>query len=591
MSLDHRHLKNFRSLVAGRNLFENEEDKLQVGVGYDFLTGVVQDVISNPYEFLNRNYGNTEFKLKDVLSGRIQQVELDSRASANNNGNTNGQNVLDRPNISPNTPSLSFINPQVIETMPMNSIFAYIIDDNQSKDDPKLTVCYPFFPPHLSLPLKAGEYVWIICENVKGVKYYYWMCRKVGSLQIDDLNYTNMERIPAVNDILEEQATQQGTSDIDYNSAYSLDEVEDILTNQTNKKSNMPISLSDIMRTSYSYNTEFTGEPVPRLAKDCSDIVLQGSNNGGLHITTEKFDDINKDEADEFYVGSGEVGTSPPPFRKPLAPAIDLFVGRKINSLNDLKAQTSSTLNSDSKINTTANNSRNSFYNYVENDKMLDSKNSDPTVYSSELNDDSNDATDVAARLYMSNKCSVDLNFESEFDVLESYHGPSIVTYAQHNRMIGASDVRLVSQSGQSFIDMDPEGNVVAKASINDGQQFLSLGADGITRLQAKSGGKILLGVRNGSTPKSAEGMEAYVLVSQLEEFIEDIGLILGALASGVVSASTSTVPTAAAVQSAIQTLGIAELALPGGDIYEMVMKYNSIGRKLRSKKIFGEKE
>ena len=145
MSLDHRHLKNFRSLVAGRNLFEKEDDKLQVGVGYDFLTGVVQDVISNPYEFLNRDYGNTEFKLKDVLSGRIQQVELDSRA--NSNGNTSGQNVLDRPNISPNTPSLSFINPQVIETMPMNSIFAYIIDDNQSKDDPKLTVCYPCFPP------------------------------------------------------------------------------------------------------------------------------------------------------------------------------------------------------------------------------------------------------------------------------------------------------------------------------------------------------------------------------------------------------------------------------------------------------------
>ena len=310
MSLDHRHLKNFRSLVAGRNLFEKEDDKLQVGVGYDFLTGVVQDVISNPYEFLNRDYGNTEFKLKDVLSGRIQQVELDSRA--NSNGNTSGQNVLDRPNISPNTPSLSFINPQVIETMPMNSIFAYIVDDNQSKDDPKLTVCYPFFPPHLSLPIKAGEYVWIICENVKGVKYYYWMCRKVGSLQIDDLNYTNMERIPAVNDILEEQATQQGTSDIDYNSAYSLDEVEDILANQTNKKSNMPISLSDIMRTSYSYNTEFTGEPVPRLAKDCSDIVLQGSNNGGLHITTEKFDDINTDDSDEFYVGTGEQGSTPP---------------------------------------------------------------------------------------------------------------------------------------------------------------------------------------------------------------------------------------------------------------------------------------
>ena len=56
MSLDQRHFKNVRSMIAGRNLFEKEDDKLQVGVGYNFLTGIVQDVISNPYEFLNRNF-------------------------------------------------------------------------------------------------------------------------------------------------------------------------------------------------------------------------------------------------------------------------------------------------------------------------------------------------------------------------------------------------------------------------------------------------------------------------------------------------------------------------------------------------------
>ena len=281
-----RLFKNPYAVIAGRDLIENENDSLQIGVSYSFMSGIVSEVISNPYEFLRRKYGNTDFLLKDVLSGRVP-VNTDQ-----------GEGIP--------SPADSFLNPQMIETMPANSIFVYLIDDNQSKDDPKLTICYPFFPSHLALPMKPGEYVWIVSENIKGVKYYYWMCRKVSPRQIEDLNYSNYERLPAINDILDSHYAGQSISRLGLDEAFSLDERQDLSSTQgyVKNKSNFPISMENIIKNSYAYNKEFTGEPVPRMSKDCGDLLIQGSNNAGIHLTTEKFTDKTLINPSTFYAGS-----------------------------------------------------------------------------------------------------------------------------------------------------------------------------------------------------------------------------------------------------------------------------------------------
>ena len=461
-----RHFKFPFGLRAGRDLVNNENDTLQSSVSYAFLSGIVSDVISNPYEFLRRKYGDTDFLLKDVLSGRVPV------------GDESPKNT---------SPTANFLNHQMIETMPANSIFAYLIDDNQSKDNPKLAVCYPFFPSHIALPMKPGEYVWIICENIKGTKYYYWMCRKPSTRQIEDVNYSNYERLTGINEVIDSQFSSGGTASSDYEEAFSLDEKKDLSQEgYVSNSSNFPISMENIIKNSYAYSREFTGEPVPRIAKDCGDLLIQGSNNAGIHLTTEKFTDEFNIDKSRFYAGSGD---EPPPQRKPLSAAVDIFVTRKKSSIEGI-ADTSpeTSLNDDhSKIKAQTNNCSNDYFNFVENNKIADIMNSDMNIYDAELNDDQSDATDVGARLYMSHICDVDNVFGSNFDVLSAHLGPSIVTYAQHNRVIGAADVRLTSRVGQSFIDMDTSGNIVAKASIDDGQQFLSLGASGTTRLQAKS--------------------------------------------------------------------------------------------------------
>jgi len=474
--IDPRFAKSSLGERAGSKTTQNEDYQYEKLPGYNFMTGIVSDVISNPYEYLNRKYKTSDFLLKDVLSGRIRSENLPK---------VNGR--------SPDNPSTTFRvgHKDLIDTMPINSIFAYIVDGYEIKDNPKIAVCYPFFPGHLSLPLKTGEYVWLLEEKIGNVSYYYWVCRKVGHLQLDDLNYTNLERTPAVTSLLNNANNSKGNIGVDPAEVFSNEGNASINNSTIGKRSNLPLVMSELLRRSYSHDAEFTGEPVPRLSKKCGDVLIQGSNNAGMHITTEKFTDLTN-KASIFYTGKENPA---PPNRTPNSSAIDIFVSRKKSSVDALAnlpggLTTLSFNDNNSKLKAHPNTTQAQYHDYVENNKVADIMTKDiekrKEMYSKELNDFVDDATDVGARLYMSRDCAIDNIFGSSFDVLSAYQGPSIVSYAQHNRMIGLSDARLVSKSGQSFIDLDPAGNIVAKASKDDGQQFLSLGVGGTTRLQGK---------------------------------------------------------------------------------------------------------
>ena len=384
---DHRFLKGFRGQTAGHDLLQDEDAQIEIKSDYGFMTGIVKDVISNPYEYLSRKLEGTEHSLKDVLSGRVKPEIII------------GDNPPETIDFSANIE-----NRELIETMPINSIFAYIVDGYHARDTGKYVVCYPFFPPHISLPLKPGEYVWIVTESIGDLKYYYWFCRKVAPIQIDDINFTNFERIPAINDLL---AVKRKDNQTEYplEDSYSLDEISDRYDNKIKGTAeggtNFPETISELFRNSYAFNKEFTGDPTPRLAKDCRDLLLQGSNNAGLQITTEKFMPVRQP------LGPYTLGNDNSLNSKPNAAAIDLFVGRKKSSRNAIGFAGKSTFFDEKrekteKMNFAGNNSQDSIFDFIENDKIADIRLGDPNVYSTELNDDALDATDIAARLYLS---------------------------------------------------------------------------------------------------------------------------------------------------------------------------------------------
>jgi hypothetical protein len=412
----------------------------------------------------------------------------------------------------------------------MNSIFVQIVDDSRGSDGEKMIVCYPFFPPHLSLPLKTGEYVWIIKENIKGVEYYYWMCRKVGIIQVDDINFTNLERTSIISDMYGKKRDLQG--------AYTPDSETLEKMTSLGKSDNSNISqesYSDFLKNSYSYVNEFIGEPVPRMTKNSSDLLLQGSNNAGIHLTTEKFlQDYITTDADNLK--SEFLGDTPPNFDKIKSPAIDLFVNRKKDTSNSSGRgngptaiyNTSATSGG---INTTRNVSDgDAKLSHIEIDKIRDvvGNNDAGSIYEEEL---SNEAQNVGARLYMTNYCDVDVQFDSAIDGLDEQTGPSLVNYADYIRSIGKKDVRLISQNGESLINMDENGEIKIKASKDDGQQFLYLtpGSGGYTRIN--SAGKIYLTHGNDNNlPDNND--EPYVLASQLEAVLKTIFDVLNAHAN-----------------------------------------------------------
>jgi len=489
---DYRFFKSILSAVAGDGLLQGQDDELERGINYNFLTGIVNDVITNPYEYLRTPVAaDPSVTVGEMLSGRKKVKDIKAGLS----------------------------NKDLVDSAPMNSIIAQIIDPGRASTDGVLPVlCYPFFPPHLSLPLNPGEYVWIIECDVKGSKMYYWMCRQVGPIHVDDLNYTSMERLTQTVEIVDSfnknAGSKKPSTDL-LDAAVSLDGSTD--------KSNSNSGFSKIFANSNAYRSEFTGEPVPRLAKDCSDLLLQGSNNTGIHLTTEKF---SKPE-DTDLKNTKHTGKSNEkdalPTRKPDSSAIDIFVKRKKNSLDQLVELIDDSEKFDG-INTVKNVCSNDVYTYIENDKLASLRYQDDSVYDKELNDDGSDALNVGARLYLSHKCDIDNTFLINFDVLGEHTkmGPSIITFAQHNRVVGEQDVRLVSRSGQSFVDLDEKGNIIIKTK----SQKVILKEDGNVVINAS--GKIFL---QENAPQSF--VRAEDLATELTKLKTALSTMANALTSG----------------------------------------------------------
>ena len=460
---DYRFLKSTLGKVAGSDLLQNEKDRLERGVEYRFLTGIVTDVISNPYEFLRSkitNENGDEATVGEVLSGRKKLEGI----------------------------NLGIKNKELVETAPINSIFAKIVDSgNNSKDGALPVVCYPFFPPHLSLPLKPGEYVWLIEADMRGSKLYYWMCRQVGSIHVDDLNFTHIERTPNTNEILDEFIKSAGAREL----SSDLLSRGAVLNKEEDEFTNLDTTFSDLFSNSYAYRGEFTGEPVPRMAKDCSDLLLQGSNNSGIHLTTEKFSLPEEVNADPVKFTGKLTANDTLSSRKTDMSAIDIFVKRKFEDINQLTDAPSEKLN---KINTVKNSTDDDLYSYIENDKLAHIRYKDDTVFDRELVDNKTDATDIGARIYLSHNCSVDSVFGINFNILgeNAKLGPSIITYARHNRVVGDEDVRLVSRVGETYVSLDEEGNIRLEAT--KGGAYISIRQDGSIAIVPGPDGLLYLG-------------------------------------------------------------------------------------------------
>lgn len=160
---------------------------------------------------------------------------------------------------------------------PRNSIMAMIVSDGAAKKDGGAIVCFPFFPPHLSMPVNPGETVWVMTDSVTGeAPLYYWVCRVSEPDFVDDINYTHSDRRFQGN-------KARGTADrarlaSDDASSYRPGFPNGAGTRDSTTLPGDQDAYDTIVNHSLAY-VQTVNEPVPRFCKRPGDLVLQGSNN------------------------------------------------------------------------------------------------------------------------------------------------------------------------------------------------------------------------------------------------------------------------------------------------------------------------
>ena len=196
-------------------------------------------------------------------------------------------------------------NTAAIDKMPRNSIKAKIISDGAGASG-TAAIFYPLFSPHLCMPVKPGEQVWVIFE-AGSESQGFWVSRISSNYSVDDLNYTHRDR-DSLNEIFK-NTTLVGTAD-------HIPKVTDdpIFNNGKIQKSGEVRTLPgkndyETYFESAISKKEFVAEAVPRFTKAAPTLALQGSNNTLITLGTETTEGVVSEDV-------------------PLQGAIDIVVGR-----------------------------------------------------------------------------------------------------------------------------------------------------------------------------------------------------------------------------------------------------------------------
>ena len=277
-----------------------------------FDTAIVYDVISNPVDYMARlveESDGTRVTMKESM-----------------------KNSVSKRGVS---------NPDLVDFVPRNSILAFPITTGGASGDIKPEILFPFFPAHLAFPAKPGEHVWIFYDSSGGTTMGYWLFRKTSFRQVDDVNFTDIERTIPVAAFF---------TDAEKSSDMSDEENELLLASSLSfpDTATLPMGKDEIIDNSVAYKEEFIGEPVPRYSKKCGDLVLQGSNNTLISLGTDKtfvHDNVDTNEFagvertgiinsylsanDQSQNNDGPIST----FKPELAGSIDLAVGRGVKDL------------------------------------------------------------------------------------------------------------------------------------------------------------------------------------------------------------------------------------------------------------------
>ena len=174
-----------------------------------------------------------------------------------------------------------------LKNVPRGSLIGRLINNNTSAS----TIFYPFFS-HISMPVKAGEVVWVINNHPIG----WWFTRKTTDRIAEDPNFTHGPRA--------------------LNSYVSVDKIENIrgIQQTFNRDPAQIVDYKQVFDNSKSNQASFQGEAVPRFFTPSADLSIEGSNNSLVVLgSSATFGDKNVESGMiDIVVGRGKTSRTSP---------------------------------------------------------------------------------------------------------------------------------------------------------------------------------------------------------------------------------------------------------------------------------------
>jgi len=174
-------------------------------------------------------------------------------------------------------------NPFDYMRAPRNSVICRIIEEGQGRIEGSDIVCFPFFSSHISLPVKAGEQVWLFFENASLQNSRpYWLSRISEPIFVEDANFTHGDRRGSL-DIREEDLDDGSGNFVNprtltFSNGSSVGDLRTTLSGDE-------FAFEKLIKNSKEASQTII-EPVPRVTKRPGDLVLQGSNNAAIRLCT-----------------------------------------------------------------------------------------------------------------------------------------------------------------------------------------------------------------------------------------------------------------------------------------------------------------
>ena len=409
-------------------------------------------------------------------------------------------------------------NPDLVDTMPPNSIVGRLITDNQDSFNlPSLF--YPFFQSHIMFPLIPGEQVFVIYEDYQkqGTTLGRWITRVHENINVEDINFTHNDRRFLTQAINQTERTSRATE--------SREEVPPSFPNGGNNIDSYSLQQStdtnpyeDIYRISEGSKIH-EYEPVPRWRKRPQELVFQGMNNSLIVLGSDRTGHVRAEsDSREIKQKSG---------------TIDIVVGRGRYPLNtnDLRAPANKKTSA-----LVVKNSRNK----IEIDKI-------PTQNKQKNTNEGNpDFSSDAARIFIGMNTNGDTNFKLKHSSDNSV-GISFSQNTVRSKETNAGNEPLSSSVGNSFMVAKadhvrivsrkseiPDGGtingsllLVKEGSENTDLAYLYFNKDGLVQLD---GQKIFLGRAATGDLNSNLHQEPYIKWTVYNQHINELKTQIKAL-------------------------------------------------------------